>query len=146
VERLEADLLGLTDGVDRNDGEIWFAYADPLITREEQPSLLARLEQHGWLRRTNYDRWLTTEAGQTVLSEARNWAIAVRTVADIPESYRHYLVSGALAAGSPCFLDEYWPHFSIIRDGAESGYGALQRPAETEVESDEKFLRLEETC
>jgi len=66
-----------------------------------------------------------------------------RTAGKVPDSYGHYLVTEALAAGSACFLDKYSPHFTIVRDGSASGRGCLWSPAETAVESDEEFLRLE---
>ena len=116
---------------------------DPLVTKDELPGQLVHLEQCGWVSQTTNDRWLITEAGRTALSEAQNWTIAVRSVTEVPGSYRHYLVTGALTAGSACFLDKYWPAFSVVRDGAVSGDGRLWSPAETEVESDEKSLRFE---
>jgi hypothetical protein len=143
VERLEADLLSLTDGVDRNVGEIWFAYVDPPITKDELPTQLVDLMRRGWVSKTTNERWLTTEAGRTALSDAQNWAVAVRSVAEVPDTYRHYLITGALIAGSACFLDKYSPRFTIRRDGSVSGDGRLLSPAETEVESDEEVLRLE---
>jgi hypothetical protein len=143
VERVEADLLWLTDVVDRNVGEIWFAYTDPLVTKEELPNELMRLEQRGWVSQTTNDRWLTTEAGRTALAEARNWTITVRSVTEVPGSHGRYVITGALTAGSACFLDEYWSSFSIVRDDSESGAGRLRSSAETDVGSGNELLRLE---
>ena len=143
MERLEADLLSLTDGVDRNVGEIWFAYVDPLMTKEELPNQLVHLMQRGWVSKTTNDRWFTTEAGRTALHDAQNWAVAVRSVTEGPDTHRHYVVTGALTAGSACFLGKYPPRFTIRRDGSVSGDGRLLSPAETKVESDEELLRLE---
>jgi hypothetical protein len=122
VERLEADLLQLTEGVDRNLGEIWFAYTRPLVTREELPSQLKRLEQRGWVRKTTRDRWIITEAGQTALTEAKCWVIAVtaverQTFGDNRGWGGCYLITGCLITGSVCFCDYYEPSLSIVRDG-----------------------------
>jgi hypothetical protein len=148
VERLEADLLELTDGVDRNLGEIWFAYLEPPITKEELSSEIMRLERRGWVANTTRDHWLITEAGQTALAEAKCWVIAVRSVkrktfGDNRGWGDCYRITGILIAGSICFCDHYGPSFSIMRDGHECGTGSLSSKAETDGEAGEESVRLE---
>ena len=148
MERLEADLLQLTDGVDRNLGEIWFAYTEPLLTKEELPGELKRLEQRGWVRKTTGDRWIITEAGQTALTEAQCWVIAVRSVkrktfGDNRGWGGCYVITGTLIAGSVCFCDYYDPGFSIIRDGHECGTGSVSSKSETASKAGEESVRLE---
>ena len=153
VDKLDADLLDALQflellEIDRDTATIWSHYErhlslrrvqgpgrdmsqlqplPPLITRDELPTELARLERRGWIARTPKERWLITDTGRRALSDAENWAFAVETVREVPDQPDERLVTGRLVAGSMCFIaDPFSCVFTVHRDGVEVGLGGVR--------------------
>ena len=142
VEPLEADLLGMTEDIDRDTATISFQATrrmkDTLTTREALEGELRRLQDLGWIDLNPQDRWAITSAGREALSAAREFVFEVDDVLEVKEDVQgdrqDIRVKGRLRSGSLTFFQHA---FAVLRDGVEEDLGGfIQEVRSTEDPGD----------